>query len=470
MSLEQNRSFLSPIFETIKENGRLFTIFSIAVIIISGFSIVENRDNWWFLIAGIAALFLIIFLYLNARIFIKVAVVLTLNIFIAAAAFQVGSFADQAGTGGLVWMSSTLFAFFTMLSVSYVISSGKGRWGAIGAGTFLGFIVSYIFAAGGLNVSLSAIIGVVVSIGVFLLAYKTGNKNKYKVSEMPTNLLTEELSKNIVKVFEENGWQATSLKSDKDDTGTVLTWDDRGYVLYPVYMDEEFTSIETKKKTMLGYKSVNINPWLLNLVQNKLPIWKSRNANLNLILLDMENANGTIPRVIGVNVADSKKPIPVGIIPAYSLSPTESNKPQTFVNNISETNQKNTNKNNSATKLSNRQKHKQEKDMYKINLDDPDDVITMIESEMTIYTQSLKPKQKTALSRIGKIEEEISKDRTGFRLGKKRVLDDKEKTHGLSTLNKEQNKSAKRYLDNFKTNDKVLQKRIKKAQNELNGK
>lgn len=414
MSLEQNRGFLSPIFETIKENGRLFTIFSIAVIIISGFSIVENRDNWWFLIAGIVALFLVIFLYLNARILIKVAIVLTLNIFIAAGAFQVGSFTDQSGTGGLVWMSSTLFSFFTMLSISYVLSSGKGRWGAIGAGTVLGFIVSYIFAAGGLNVSLSAIIGVIASVGVFLLAYKTGNKNKYKLSEMPTNLLTEELSKNIVKVFEENGWQATSLKDEKDDTGTILTWDERGYVLYPVYMDEEFTSIETKKKTMLGYKSVNINPWLLNLVQNKLPIWKSRNANLNLILLDMDNVNGSTPRVIGVNVADSKKPIPVGIIPANSLSLNVENDSQTDKVVMSKGNQKNSNK-----KTSNRQKHKQEKDMYKINLSDPDDVITMIESEMTIYTQPLKTKQKEALSRIGKVEEEISKDSTGFKMRKK---------------------------------------------------
>jgi len=412
MSIGQNRSFLSPFTETIKDNGRLFTIFSIAVIVVSGLSIVENRENWWVLIAGIAAVFLVIFLYMNARVFIKIAVVSLLNLFMSTTAFQIGSFADSTGTGGLVWMSSIFFSFFSVLAVSYMVTSSKSRWPIIGVSTVLGFIITYALGIGGLNISLSALFGSIVSILSFVFLYKTGNKNKYLVSEMPTNILTSELDKKIIETFENNGWSATSLKSENEDSGTVLVWDEKCYILYPVYMDESFTSIETKKNVMLGYKDNNVNPWLLNLVFTKLPIWKSRNANINLILLDLNNNNGNSPRVIGVKVPDSKKPIPVGIIPSKSLlEESISNSTR----DSSPTNPK---------KISNRQKHIAQKNLHKIDLKDPDDIITMIDAEMSLYTQPIKQKQRIAISRIGKVEEDLDKDSTKFvkRRGKNKTV------------------------------------------------
>lgn len=418
MANKKNSSnFTDSIIEMIRDNGRLFTIFSIAIIVVSGIAIVENRDNWWILVIGVISVFAIFFLYMNARVFIKITVVALINLFLSTTAFQVGSFADQTGTGGLVWMSSTFFTFFTSLAISYGLTSAKSRWGTLGVSTILGFIVTYVLGVGGLNVSLSALIGSLLSIVSFVIFYKMGNKNKYLISEMPTNLLTEELEEKVLKVFTDNGWNATSLKDPEEDSGTILIWEDRGYVLYPVFLDEAFSSIETKRTTMLGYKENNVNPWLLNLVFTKLPIWKSRNANLNLILLDMNNNNGKIARVIGVNVPDTKRKIPVAIIPAKSLllDKTDQQDQDVVDEKLTNNDSQSTNK-----RLSNRQKHKQQKSL-KINLRDPEDIITMIDSEMNPHTNSLNKKQKLAISRIGKIEEDLDKDSTRLKKKNKKV-------------------------------------------------
>ena len=181
---------------------------------------------------------------------------------------------------------------------------------------------------------------------------------------MPQNILDEKTEKTILELFHKAEWGATSLKDNNkkdDETGKVLVWDEQGYILYPIFMEEAFTSVETKKASTLSYQDNNINPWLLHLVFSEIPVWKARNANLNLVLLDMNNRNGKKARVIGVNIPDSSKKIPVGIIPAKSL-------------------------------LSG-------------NIKEADNIITMLDSEMSIHTRSLSKKQKEAVSRIGIIPE-----------------------------------------------------------------
>lgn len=414
MPRTQRKLVPESLIEVLQNNGKLFTIFSIAVILVSGISIIENRDNWWVLVAGLSALFLAVFLYMNARIFIKVVLVVALNVIMSLAAFQVGSFADMTSSGGVVWMAGVLFSFFSMLAISYALTSAKSRWGTIGLSSVLGFIITYTFGVGGLNISLAALIGSIASILIFLLFHRTGNKNKYSAQAMPTNLLTEPVNETIIEVFENNGWSATSLKDDKSDTGTVLVWEDRGYVLYPVYMDESFTSVETKRTAMLAYKDNDINPWLLNLVFTKLPIWRSRNANLNLILLDLANNNGKRPRVIGVKMPDTKKPIPVGIIPAESLVKSSERVIDPYVQIDGK-----------KVKPAKNAREKRQGMRNRVSLKDPDDVITMIDAEMSLYTKPLKKKQKVALSRIGVMEEDIAKDST--RLKKPGVLKKKDK-------------------------------------------
>lgn len=355
---KKERSHLADsIIEVVQKNGRMLTIATIAVVLVGGISIIENRDSWWILVAGIVAIAGTVFLFMNARVVIKILIVSLLNLFMGTTAFQIGSFVDNLGTGGLVWMAATFFTFFALLAYSYATISSKSRWNVLGISTLLGFITTYILSIGGLNTTVSSIAGFVIAAIIFILLYKTGKKNTFKESDMPQNFLDEKLEKSILTLFKKSGWEATSLKNSTNDTGTVLVWDDKGYILYPILMEESFISIETKKTSTLSYQENNINPWLLNLVFSEIPVWKARNANLNLILLDLNNRNGKKARVIGVNIPDSSKKIPVGIIPSKSL-------------------------------LSG-------------NLNEADNVITMIDSEMAVHTRSLSKKQKDAVSGIG---------------------------------------------------------------------
>lgn len=366
---KKERSVIAESFiEVLQKNGRLLTIATIAVVLVGGISIIENRDSWWILVAGIIIIAGSVLLFINARVFIKVVIVSLLNLFMGTTAFQIGSFVDNLGTGGLVWMASTFFTFFALLAYSYATISSKSRWNVLGISTVLGFIATYILSIGGLNTTLSSIIGFVVAAVFFVIRYKTGKKNTFKKENMPQNILDEKTEKTILELFHQAEWGATSLKDNNkkdDETGKVLVWDEQGYILYPIFMEEAFTSVETKKTSTLSYQDNNINPWLLHLVFSEIPVWKARNANLNLVLLDMNNRNGKKSRVIGVNIPDSSKKIPVGIIPAKSL--------------LSE------------------------------NIKEADNIITMLDSEMSIHTRSLSKKQKEAVSRIGIIPEKDNK-------------------------------------------------------------
>lgn len=372
-SKNQRSVFMESLIEVFQKNGRILTIAAIAVVLVGGISIIENRDSWWVLVVGILGITITTLLFMNARIFIKIAIVSLINLFMGTTAFQIGSFVDNLGTGGLVWMASTFFTFFALLAYSYATISAKSRWNALGISTVLGFIMTYVFSIGGLNTTIASLVGIIVSSISFFILYKTGKKNSFKKSEMPENLLNSKTERTIIDLFTKSGWNATSLKDKDLDEGTILVWEEKGYILYPISMEESFTSIETKRSSTLSYQDNNINPWLLDLVFSKIPVWKARNAHLNLVLLDLNNRNGKKARVIGVNIPDSSKKIPVGIIPAKSL-------------------------------LSG-------------NLNEADNIITMLDSEMSVHTRDLSTKQKEALSQIGvapekKIEKKNKKDKT----------------------------------------------------------
>ena len=172
---KKERSVIAESFiEVLQKNGRLLTIATIAVVLVGGISIIENRDSWWILVAGIITIAGSILLFINARVFIKVIIVSLLNLFMGTTAFQIGSFVDNLGTGGLVWMASTFFTFFALLAYSYATISSKSRWNILGISTVLGFIATYILSIGGLNTTLSSIIGFVVAAVFFVIRYKTG--------------------------------------------------------------------------------------------------------------------------------------------------------------------------------------------------------------------------------------------------------------------------------------------------------
>ena len=89
-------------------------------------------------------------------------------------------------------------------------------------------------------------------------------------------------------------------------------------MLYPIRMEQAF-GVMGRRHQQLSYKEHPINSWLRSLSFMKNPYFKSRGAETLLVLVDMDNANGKETKTIGVSVADSKRVVPVGIMPGKLL-------------------------------------------------------------------------------------------------------------------------------------------------------
>lgn len=363
---EKTRSrpeFVDSIIEVLKTNGTLLTGIAVALIILTGLTLVNSPEQWWIIGAAVLLFGAIIFLFMNARVVIKIFVVSIINILMASESFKFGSAFDQYGIGGLIWMCGTFFTFFILIAYSYLTNSGASRWGSIGVSSVFGYVSTFLLSmVFELDVKISTCIGVIISGLIFTYLYKGTRKTRYSKSRMPANVFDEKIEEKLVKSAEESGWNITPLPHKKDPTsGGFLIWDERAYYLYPIDMDSPFSNIG-RKTFRLGYSKKDINPWLLNLAFKEPPLWRSRGANINVVLLDMNSKNGLDHKIIGVSLPDSKKKLPIGIFPSKII--------------------------------------KTEKDS-KISA-----LFDKIDLEMSPFTNDLNEKQKAALGRINKTEED----------------------------------------------------------------
>lgn len=303
--------FVNNVKETFKNNGTLLTIAAVALIIVSGVSIVDNRENWWVVALSTAGFFFVVFLFMNARTVIKAVLVSIFTLFLATSAFQIGLAIDRFGLSSLMWFSQILFVFFSLLSFSYLVNSPRSRWGLLGLTQLVVFILTYILLSLNLSSSTAILTSAIAGIIFFIFFYKNYRTHK---KHMPNNVLNENTAENFVKSFKKLGWNATALV-DGENEGGILLWKDYAYYLYPVMMSSPFTN-RGRKISRLAYEGYNVTPWLLKTAFTKLPLWKSRGADITLVLLDMKNTNGKEPRIIGTDLPDTKKKLPVGVIPA----------------------------------------------------------------------------------------------------------------------------------------------------------
>jgi hypothetical protein len=356
--------FVESLLDTLKQNGGMFTIFAVVLITISGITLVENPSNWWVTVASLFAFFVTIFLYMNARVFIKVGVASIATILFSSFAFKVGSYADPNGTGGLVWMCAVLFLFFACLAFSYLVSSGRSRWGSLIGTQIISFGATYITSVAFENVLLGTLIGLTIGLIQFFVVYKLSGASRFSKKGMPVNSLTEDFITSAAMAADENAMDSFVIAGRKPETGSVVIWREKAYLLHPVVMDRAFTAVG-RKADRLGYNRKNVNPWLINVSFQETPVWKSRGASIMTILVDLKNANGSIPRVIGVSLPDTKRKLPIGILPGKLLQTS--------------------------------------------NPDKLRKAFEILEDEFGDFTKSITEKQKSALSRFGvpvKIEED----------------------------------------------------------------
>jgi hypothetical protein len=306
--------FVESFLDTLRQNGGMLTIFAVALICISGITLVENPANWWISVASISAFFVVVFLYMNARVFIKIGVASIATILLSSFAFKVGSYADPNGTGGLVWMCAVLFLFFGCLAYSYLVSSGRSRWGSLIGTQIIAFGVTYITAVAFENVLLGTVIGLVLGFISFFIVYKLTGASRFSKSGMPVNSLTEDFITSAIIGATENAMDSFIIEGRKEETGSIVVWREKAYLLHPVLMDKAFSAVG-RKADKLGYNRKSVNPWLINVSFQETPVWKSRGASIMTVLVDLKNANGNAPRVIGVALPDTNRKLPVGVLP-----------------------------------------------------------------------------------------------------------------------------------------------------------
>jgi len=317
----RSNEFVDSLVETLKANGRLLTIFAVSAIIIGGITLVEYPENWWISLAAVVGFFLVIFVFINARVLIKSIVATALTLVLAGVAFNLGAASEPYGPGAFVWLFGHFIVYFLSLALSYFLPSGQSRWTSIGLAVTLYFGLTWALAAELGTLVAPAAVSILIAVGFFVLIYLYGGQTRFSPKKMPEPFSSDNLTKNIEKSAEFSGFEVRPIVT-KEDT-SFLVWGERAYVLYPVKLEQALGIIGKKKSVRLSYKGKSINEWLRYLSFTKNPHFKARGAETMLVLLDMNNTNGKDFKVIGVSMPDTKAITPVGIMPGKLLLANE---------------------------------------------------------------------------------------------------------------------------------------------------
>lgn len=316
--MARRRSVLGEdVSDLLQRNGGLFTVFAVLLIVATGVAIFDRPDRWWWSAVAVTVFAVVAFLFMNARVFVKAVVASILVLVMGSYGFKLGATMDPQGVSGTIWMTSMYSTFFACLAGSFIWPSGKSRWGVVTATSVAGFAGIFLMAAGGIPLGLAILLGNVFSVALFFLWYRFGKAARYKADAMPTVSTSEELVDSLHTAAIETGRGA--WKRQKKETNSLVFWNETvAFQLVGLHLEQAF-GVGGRRGQYLTYRTRNINPWLLSLAYRLAPTRKTRGADIMLVLLDFENKNGSQARVVGVNVPDTRKKIPVGILPVKHL-------------------------------------------------------------------------------------------------------------------------------------------------------
>lgn len=306
--------FYTSLQEVVYTNSNLLVAFTAVLILVSGISVIDNPSRWWVPVLSLIALMTTVFMFMNFRVVIKGTVAVVMTAMLSSFAFTGGSLADPYGLGGVIWMGLVWALLFACLAWSYARQSGRSRWAVVMVTQMTSFLVSYSLVLSSVSVAISSAIGAVVGLLMFIVVYSVMGRNHFRAKNVPSNSMDDKLAATLVDSADFIGWNS-ALMPEKDDKGSVLVWnEDHAYMIHPVLMSSLFGTIG-RKSQRLSYNRKSITPWLNHLVYNKVPVWRSRGADITVILLDLNRRNGDKIRVISQPVPDSKKVIPVVVAP-----------------------------------------------------------------------------------------------------------------------------------------------------------
>lgn len=304
--------------EVLQTNSTLLTVFTVVSVILTGITVIEGTSRWWAPLLLTFTLTTIIFFLINAKVVIKVLTSVFLALLFNSLGFLVSVQVLQELEFGLLWFISGLFVYSATITISYLIASSQSRWNMVTITQLLFFTLFGLTASLTSNPIFSSLLSITVSVLLFIVFYRFNFKNRHISRGMPKNIINDEIVEIIDKEASFFGWDYRVLINEKKE-GNIFLWGEyEGRTvllnLYPIVLEQGFGLIG-KKTLRLSYLGRNINPWLLRTIHKTSLPWKLRGASPMLILLDIKTANGSKAKTIGVSIPDSKKKVPVGIIP-----------------------------------------------------------------------------------------------------------------------------------------------------------
>lgn len=304
----------------ISRNGNFFTIAAIVFILITGTNLASGNKNWWQSSLAILVVLGLVFSFLQARVVLKALATILIAALTSQMALQSGIIFNAKSSIGLVWMLNQFLLLFLCLAISYLSIGSRSRWTATWVGLIASSLIS-VSLVSSIHPGAALIISNLLSVTVFWFWYR--GAFGIKIADMPKYTWSDEMAETVAAHCDAEGWSYRVLirktKGRKNSAQkTILAWNNKqAFLFYPVSMDRKFGISAAKRGTAgLTYNSAPINPWLLELVNTAIPLWRSRNAPITLVLLDVNNANGGTIEAIGVSIPDTKKKIPVGVAPA----------------------------------------------------------------------------------------------------------------------------------------------------------
>lgn len=317
MSLRKS-TFKETLGELFQRNGTVLTLFGAAVIVVGGITIIEDPSRWWVSLLAVASFFLVVFLFLNAKVVVKAILTFVVTSLLASAAFTTGAFASPYDSTGSLWLLATFFTLFLCLFLSYQLRSGQSRWGSTFLATVVGFLVTYVLLLSNLGSYISIGAGILLAVGAFILVYKFGRRTHYSKSHFPETTVDHEFIKQLEREVLPHGWGMKPVLRRKKPV-SILLWNDKNaFVVTRLHLQQGFGA-GGKKASYLSYAGKSLNPWLIDLAGKLVPEWGVGGAEPLLVLLDVNNRNGNTTKVVGASLVDSQKKLAVAVVPAQGF-------------------------------------------------------------------------------------------------------------------------------------------------------
>lgn len=307
----------NPILEAIKEHGTWFTISMIGLVLIFGITLVNDPSKWWIGLTVALGLSVFLFTAANGRVVLKAIGSIFVLLLTVAGAASMGALVSTVPLFGLSWPTMQLSVYLLALALSYMIYSGRGRW------TYLGLMAAAQFGLTALMViintepHLSMFVGAFIAFIGFLAAYLLNGRTRV-AKTMPESGFSKEFLEAVVSGAEDLNLNIRVIPAKGSIDTHILIFGEKATILYPIKLDQAFSAVG-KRGNRLGYKTKDINPWLLKLSFFTSPSWKARGASPSLVLVDTKTRNGAQGKIIGISLPDSKKKAVVGVQPAPAV-------------------------------------------------------------------------------------------------------------------------------------------------------